>query len=193
MAGAQELRWLDLFAGTGAVGIEAASRGCEAVHFVELDPWVISNCLQRNLEFTRTGGGAVVHNMTVEAFIAGAATNLRTAGDAAFDFISVCPPYEKVSYPELLASLEASPLLQPGTMIVVEYPKYERKNITDRIGRLDKIRDRSYGRTLVAIYECLDANDTSPRREAEALFDEEGSDYDEDEEDEDEEGEDADA
>ena len=75
----------------------------------------------------------------------------------------------------------------------MEYPKYERKNITDRIGRLDKIRDRSYGRTLVAIYECLDANDTSPRREAEALYDEEGSDYDEDEEDEDEESEDADA
>ena len=183
------LRWLDLFAGTGAVGIEAASRGCEAVHFVELDPWVIQHCLQRNLEFTRTGGGAMVHNMTVEAFIAGAATSLRAAGDAPFDFISVCPPYEKVSYPELLSSLEASPLLRPGTMVVVEYPKYERKNITDRIGRLEKIRDRAYGRTLVAIYECLDANESSPRRDAEALYDEEESDYDEDEE----EGEEGDA
>lgn len=33
-------RWLDLFAGTGAVGIEAISRGAKEAHFVELDPWV---------------------------------------------------------------------------------------------------------------------------------------------------------
>ena len=173
------------------MGIEAASRGCEAVHFVELDPWVIQQCLQRNLEHTRTGAGAVVHNMKVETFIAGAETSLRAAGDAPFDFISVCPPYEKVSYPELLASLEASPLVRPGTMLVVEYPKYERKNITDRIGRLEKIRDRAYGRTLVAVYEALDENDTSPRREALALeYDEEEED---EEEDDDEDDNDADA
>ena len=156
---------------------------------MELDPWVIQQCLQRNLEHTRTGAGAVVHNMKVETFIAGAETSLRAAGDAPFDFISVCPPYEKVSYPELLASLEASPLLRAGTMIVVEYPKYERKHITDRIGRLEKIRDRNYGRTLVAVYEALDANDSSPRREALARYDEEEEG---DEEEEDDEG-DADA
>ena len=93
------------------------------------------------------------------------------AGGAPFNFISVCPPYEKVSYPALLASLEVSPLVIPGTILVVEYPKYERKHITDRIGRLEKIRDRAYGRTLVAVYEALDEGDSCPRREAAAAFD----------------------
>jgi 16S rRNA (guanine(966)-N(2))-methyltransferase RsmD len=159
------LRWLDLFAGTGAVGIEAVSRGIAAAHYVELDPWIIANCLQRNLEHTRTAAASTVHSTTVEAFIAAAAVNLRIAGGAPFDFISVCPPYEKVSYSELLASLEASPMVVPGTLLIVEYPKYERKTIADRIGRLEKIKDRNYGRTLVAVYECLGEGDTTARRE----------------------------
>jgi 16S rRNA (guanine(966)-N(2))-methyltransferase RsmD len=160
------MRWLDLFAGTGAVGIEAVSRGISAAHYVELDPWVIANCLQRNLAHTRTEAASTVHNMTVQAFIAAAESSLRGAGGKPFDFISVCPPYEKVSYPDLLASLEASPLVVTGTLLVVEYPKYESKCITDRIGRLEKIRDRNYGRTLVALYECLGPDDSTPRREA---------------------------
>ena len=186
----QALRWLDLFAGTGAVGIEAVSRGVASAHFVELDPWIITNCLQRNLEHTRVGAASTVHNTTVEAFIAAAAGgNLRLAGGAPFDFVSVCPPYEKVSYPDLLASLEASPLVKAGTLLVVEYPKYERKCITDRIGRLEKIRDRAYGRTLVAVYECLAEDESSPRREAlvvaEAEYDAEMAAGSEDEEDDD--------
>jgi 16S rRNA (guanine(966)-N(2))-methyltransferase RsmD len=195
------MRWLDLFAGTGAVGIEAVSRGISAAHYVELDPWVIANCLQRNLVHTRTDAASTVHNMTVQAFIAGAATSLRAAGGKPFDFVSVCPPYEKVSYPDLLASLEASPLVVAGTLLVVEYPKYESKCITDRIGRLEKIRDRNYGRTLVALYECLGPDGSTPRREAaavaEAEYDAEqaaGSEDDDgeyDEEEEEEEGSDA--
>lgn len=164
------MRWLDLFAGTGAVGIEALSRGAAGAHFVELDPWVITNCLRRNLEHTRTGEAATVHAMTVEAFIAEAEKSLRLAGGAAFDFISVCPPYEKVSYPELMASLERSPLVKPGTLLVVEYPKYEKKANPERLGRLAKIRDRAYGRTFVAVYECVQADESllSESRAAEA-------------------------
>ncbi|GMP46783.1 hypothetical protein CsSME_00014818 [Camellia sinensis var. sinensis] len=38
-------RWLDLYSGTGSVGIKALSRGCSEVHFVEMDPWVVSDGL----------------------------------------------------------------------------------------------------------------------------------------------------
>ena len=163
-----QLRWLDLFAGTGAVGIEALSRGAAAAHFVELDPWVIGNCLRRNLEHTQCSEQAVIHNMTVEAYLAEGEKGLRLAGGAAFDMISVCPPYEKVSYPDLMATLERSPLVKPGTFLVVEYPKYEKKNMLPRIGRLARVRDRRYGRTLVAVYECVVPEDESLLSDARA-------------------------
>ena len=57
------LSWLDLFAGTGAVGIEALSRGCRQAHFVELSPWVVASCLLPNLEECEVEGAAVVHTM----------------------------------------------------------------------------------------------------------------------------------
>ncbi len=44
-----EARWLDLFAGTGSVGLEALSRGCRESHFVEMDPWVTRNVLGKNI------------------------------------------------------------------------------------------------------------------------------------------------
>merc|ERR1712078_10615 len=42
-------RWLDLFAGTGSVGLEALSRGCSECHFVEMDGWVVRECLRPNI------------------------------------------------------------------------------------------------------------------------------------------------
>ena len=144
-------RWLDLFAGTGAVGIEALSRGCSEAHFVELSPWVASNCLQPNLEKCSVEDDAVVHTTRAEDFLKRAAQIPRFAGGA-FDFVSVCPPYEAVSYTELYDLLDASPLIHENSIVVVEYPKKAVHEIRDNIKSLVKLRDRKYGRTLVAIY-----------------------------------------
>lgn len=144
-------RWLDLFAGTGAVGLEALSRGCGEAHFVELSPWVVSNCLLPNLEATGLGDGAVVHTTKAEDFLRRATSTPRFGGGA-FDFVSVCPPYELVSYPELYDLLEASPLLHRDSVVLVEYPKRCAHQIRARLGPLVKLRDRRYGRTLVALY-----------------------------------------
>ena len=70
----------------------------------------------------------------------------------AFDFISVCPPYEKVSYEELYDLLEGSPLIHYESIVVVEYAKRLSHAIRERIGPLHKIRDKRYGRTFVAVY-----------------------------------------
>lgn len=144
-------RWLDLFAGTGSVGIEGLSRGCQDAHFIELDPWVVSNVLEPNLELTGLASRAAVHQMKAEDFLARARTTPRFAGGA-FDFISVCPPYLLVSYPELFQLLEGSPLVHEDTHIIVEYPKELSDEIPDTIGPLIKFRDRRYGRTLMAMY-----------------------------------------
>lgn len=74
----------------------------------------------------------------------------------AFDFISVCPPYEKVSYEELYDLLEGSPLIHDESIVVVEYAKRLSHAIRDTVGPLHKIRDKRYGRTFVAVYGPAD-------------------------------------
>ena len=69
-----------------------------------------------------------------------------------FDYISVCPPYEAVSYPELFSLLNTSPLLHPDSYVVVEYARKFEKDIADTVGPLIKLKSRKYGRTLLAIY-----------------------------------------
>lgn len=71
----------------------------------------------------------------------------------------MCPPYLLVSYEELYDLLEVSPLLHPGSIVVVEYPQSLKKLIRPRMGPLKRLRDRKYGRTLVAIYGPDDQKD----------------------------------
>jgi hypothetical protein len=56
-----------------------------------------------------------------------------------FDFISVCPPYLLVSYPELFELLEASSLAKPTSIILVEYPKRLAEEIPDTLCGLEKV------------------------------------------------------
>jgi 16S rRNA (guanine(966)-N(2))-methyltransferase RsmD len=144
-------RWLDLFAGTGSVGLEALSRGVKEAHFVEMDQVVVSKILERNIKSCGFKGRAWTHTSKAEEFLRRSAAVPRFAGGP-FDFISVCPPYLLVSYPELFELLDASPLVHPGTILFVEYPKQLAHQIVDSIGPLQRVRDRRYGRTWVALY-----------------------------------------
>lgn len=141
-------RWLDLYSGTGSVGIEALSRGCSEVHFVEMDPWVVSNVLQPNLQWTAFLDLSVIHTVTVENFLERA--QQFVGADTTFDYISVTPPYMKVDYGILMQQLSDSSLVGEDTFIVVEYPLGT--NMLDSCGCLMKMADRRFGRTHLAIY-----------------------------------------
>ncbi|KAJ0042989.1 hypothetical protein Pint_19355 [Pistacia integerrima] len=158
-------RWLDLYSGTGSVGIEAISRGCSEVHFVEMDPWVVSNVLQPNLEWTGFLDVSSIHTVRVEDFIDRAKQFIglwyifmfddhylrkRIGKDGAFDYISVTPPYTAVDYGVLMDQISKSALVGKDTFIVVEYPL--RIDMLDSCGCLVKIKDRRFGRTHLAIY-----------------------------------------
>lgn len=147
----ENTRWLDLFAGTGAVGIEALSRGVGECHFVEMSPWVVNNCLMPNLETCDVESAAVVHTGKAEDFLR-RAQQLSRFGGGPFDFMSVCPPYELVDYNELFDLLEGSPLLHEESIVIVEYPKKLASLVRPRLGTLEKLRDRRYGRTYMALY-----------------------------------------
>ncbi|CBI35004.3 hypothetical protein VitviT2T_022529 [Vitis vinifera] len=141
-------RWLDLYSGTGSVGIEALSRGCSEVHFVEMDPWVVSDVLRPNLEWTGFLDVSVIHTVRVENFLERA---MQFVGkDQSFDYISVTPPYTEVDYEVLMGQISSSALVGEDTFIVVEYPL--RIDMLDSCGCLVKIADRRFGRTHLAIY-----------------------------------------
>lgn len=145
-------RWLDLYSGTGSVGIEALSRGCEAAHFVEMDSWVVAEVLDPNLKATDFQSQAIIHTSPVETLLAQVAEHGAGILGGKFDYISVTPPYEAVVFSTLMQQLSESPLLKDDTCIVVEYPIKSKREMPETCGALVKIRDRRYGRTHVAIY-----------------------------------------
>jgi 16S rRNA (guanine(966)-N(2))-methyltransferase RsmD len=148
-------RWLDLFAGTGSVGLEALSRGAAETHFVEMDPWVVKKVLGKNIDACGFRSRSLTHTSKAEEFLRRARELPRFAGGA-FDFISMCPPYLLVSYPELFQLLEGSPLIHPGTILFVEYAKQLSDQVPLTVGPLQRVRNRAYGRTWIAVYAAAE-------------------------------------
>ncbi len=109
-------RFLDLFAGSGAIGIEALSRGAKAAVFVENNRKAAA-CIRENLAFTRFLDRARV--METEA---ASALNLL-AREEAFDIIFLDPPYGKDLEKEILSILSHSSLADENTVLILEAPK----------------------------------------------------------------------
>lgn len=103
-------RVADLFAGTGALGLEAASRGAAHVSFVESHPASI-DLIRHNIISLGEAGNCRV--------IAGDARRLPKSA-AAFDLVFLDPPYGKDLLPPALDSLAANGWLKPGSLIVAE-------------------------------------------------------------------------
>ena len=105
---------LDGFAGTGAIGLEALSRGAAHVTFVERDPRAIA-VIERNV----AACGASGRCMIVRADFAGVAR--RLAGNPRFDLVLLDPPYDFPASDAALA--EAAGLLRPGGLVVLEHAR----------------------------------------------------------------------
>lgn len=148
-------RMLDLYAGTGAVGMEAISRGAEFADFVEWNA-VSARTIQSNLQKIGFEGQARVHRRKAEEVIANSAL-LGYQGH--YDLISVTPPYAEVDYTELARQVAASTLVGPGTVVVFEYP--QSVEMAEEIGPLRRLRERKYGGTKISIYE-IPAGDEDP-------------------------------
>lgn len=132
---------LDLFAGTGAVGIEALSRGAARAVFVDHDEEAVQ-LIRKNLERCGFEGNGEILPMTV-----GKAINILSKKGQIFDLIFVDPPYECHFVRKTLMKLAQSPLLGKNSLIAVEHhpkepiPKMEGLRLTDQ---------RKYGQTLVS-------------------------------------------
>jgi 16S rRNA (guanine966-N2)-methyltransferase len=144
-------RVLDLFAGSGALGIEALSRGAVSAIFVEENRQGVA-AIEKNLAKTKLKG--TIRQADVFAFLR------RAAGNEKFQIIFADPPYEKTKsgerFTEKLSSDESLPeLLEPGGMFVLE--KQPEESLPEmKLWRV--IRQKSYGATEVLFLQLLESN-----------------------------------
>lgn len=136
--------WLDLFAGTGAVGIEALSRGAARAVLVEEDPRC-QRLIQENLDHTGLAGAGVVFKGRVEHGLRW----LEHHDEQGFDVIFVDPPYGRGLVLDTVRRLAAKPpLLAPGGVIVIQHSRDE--PIEAVPPGLVKAHEASYGHTLLS-------------------------------------------
>ena len=135
---------VDLFAGSGAAGIEALSRGAARAIFVERDRGAAA-VIAANLARTHLGGErARIVRADAVAWLAG-----PEAAAAPFDVVIVDPPYAETAL--LVAALEAvEPRLAPGARVVAKH--FWRDAPPARIGLLASERERRFGETMLTFY-----------------------------------------
>jgi 16S rRNA (guanine966-N2)-methyltransferase len=132
-------RVLDLFAGSGALGFEALSRGAEQVVFVDRSPAVLAT-LRANAEALRVLDAVMLCRGEARAVLR------RLAGGAPFDLVFLDPPYAGGALAGALPALMEAELLAPDALVVAES---DRRHPPEPTAGLAVIDERRYGDTLI--------------------------------------------
>ncbi len=144
-----DANFLDLFGGTGSIGIEALSRGAASVTFIDLHSQAIST-IKANLKATRLDSKARVVQSDAFRYLA------SSTPTPAYDYIYIAPPQYKQMWLKALRIMDENPtwLVDDGWVIVQIHPiEYEEPNLTNLV----EIDRRKYGSTLVLIYTPKEA------------------------------------
>lgn len=143
--GLQATVWFDLYAGTGAVGIEALSRGAGMVHFVEASRQA-AELIRHNLQSLGIESGfQILKQDAVRALRSLEARNV------AADFVFLDPPYRmEASYRETLELLSDSHLLKPESIVIAEHQK--KFDPGEAFGELQRYRKLQQGDAALSFY-----------------------------------------
>ena len=144
-----DLRVVDLFAGSGGLGIEALSRGAARADFVESDSGALA-ALRENLKSLALDEQAAVWRVELPRGI-----DRLEAALAEADLVLADPPYGGELARETLMALGRTGLLRPGARVVLEH--HSRDGMPERCGTLSRERERRYGQTVVSTYRVGDA------------------------------------
>jgi len=139
-----ESNWWDLFGGTGAIGIEALSRGASFIRFSDLNRLPIET-IKENVATCGFSKQAEVKRGDAFAM-------LRAAPDRQFEYIYIAPPQYKEMWSQALKLLDENPgwLAETGEVIIQIHPR-EYKDV--ELVNLQKSEERKYGSTLLVFYE----------------------------------------
>lgn len=140
--------FLDLFAGSGAVGIEALSRGCRSCVFVELVTRHLA-VVAENLKATGLNGRAELIRRDARAALVDLARRGRQ-----FDLIYIDPPYGKGLVPEVLEAIAEYGLLREDGWAICEH--HHKDPVPSSAGGLTKFRELHFGETVLSIYRGAD-------------------------------------
>jgi 16S rRNA (guanine966-N2)-methyltransferase len=141
--------FLDLFAGTGAIGIEALSRGAEEAVFVENHP-PAAKLIRENLTSLGIKSGATV--LQLDALAALEKIQQRQKDPAfAYDFIFLDPPYAAAEqYLKVMDFLAAAPFVSPDTIVIAEHTrKFE---LPEEFAALERVRVLRQGDAVLSFY-----------------------------------------
>ncbi len=141
-------RFLDLFAGTGSVGLEALSRGAARATFVEMSHQVVA-VLRDNVRATGLGDRADIMQGDAFRFLDQAAAQGRQ-----YDMVYIAPPQYHQMAARALAQVDRLPIMSDGALAIVQiFPKerVDLEQVSLRAFRL--VDERRYGSTLLLFYE----------------------------------------
>ena len=146
--GLEGLTFLDLFAGSGSMGIEALSRGAEAVVFVEPNPEAQRIVIQ-NLKKCK---------ITAERWVLlkyPALTALETLKEQSFDLVYLDPPFADDLYGQTLRGLSSSGILCKNTFVVVEH--FHKTALHKNYDKLELYKDRRMGDSCLSFFRLKDS------------------------------------
>jgi len=140
--------WLDLYAGTGAVGIEALSRGAAMAYFVESST-AAAELIAANLKSLGVEGGFKIVKTEVGRCLA----QLEAQGALA-DFVFLDPPYRmREEYSRTLNALAGSKSLSPSSVVIAEHEK--RFDVGEKFGNLRRYRKLVQGDAGLSFYRGI--------------------------------------
>jgi 16S rRNA (guanine966-N2)-methyltransferase len=148
------MRVLDIFAGTGNLGIEALSRGASYAVFIDSHR-ESAEVIRKNLEITRYSEQAKVVLQDAVA-----ALKWLARSEAPFHLVFLDPPYHEGHTQAVLELLSDSPLIDAGTTIVAEFSAKEK--IPSSFGRLKETARRIYGDTALSFLTISDRGEQCP-------------------------------
>lgn len=140
--------FLDLFAGTGAVGLEALSRGAARATFVEMNA--------RHLDILRRNASAIVKADVYDVVRADVYRYLASYAGPGFSVVFADPPYalgEEKGYASVLATLAARGTVRPGGLFIAEMTAVQKAEETPG---WELLRDRTYGKTRLCLWRRAD-------------------------------------
>ena len=149
----EEASLLDLFGGTGTVGIEALSRGAAFCRFIDIHRAAIE-VMKFNLELTRLKENAQVVQ-------ADALRYLGRSADRTFDYVFTAPPQYKGLWDRAMSALDANPdWLNPESLVIVQIDPREHKELA--LEHLEQVEERKYGNTLLVFFELKSLPENPP-------------------------------